>query len=438
MDAIVSRHVTPGDPGGCDVGIGSIRCVKALPLRSAAVPAIVAVTAVLLSALATWVYERLRDNYPVDWVVYRYGSAAAWRGVDLYAGNLYGPNIAPEGLPFTYTPFAALVLWPTNIGSQPFGLWAWSVASMLALFAVVAMVTPSDVRYRWVVVFGITGVASATIMIYAHFFFGQINLLLMFLVIADLARRDDTVLGRRLPRGVLIGIAAAIKMTPALFIVYLLVARQWRMFWWSAGTCVVGSLLAFVIKPSLTIGFVTHGVWHLVDKVALGTKFATSGNNSIQGLLAAIGDWTRPLSLVVTAVAAIGGLLLARRASTQSGLLAGGLIIGMTATLISPISWVHHWVYLVPAAVFIWFHRGWIARAVVFVGILVTTTANPEVGEHFLVDPSPPGLVYGWFLREMLIVFGVLAIGVIAYGREKSRPTRRSEAGTAVEEPVGA
>ena len=437
MAAILSRVAARGDLGGCEAGIGTIRSVKATRLKSVAVPATVAVVALLLSAVATWAYERLRDNYPVDWVVYRYGSAAAWRGVDLYAGNLYGPNIAPEGLPFTYTPFAGLVLWPTNIGSQHFGLWAWSIASMLALFGVVAMVTPNDVRYRWLVVFGITGVASCTIMIYAHFFFGQINLLLMFLVIADLTRRDDTVLGRRLPRGVLIGIAAAIKMTPALFIVYLAVARKWRMFWWSAATCVGGSLLAFIIKPSLTIAFATHGVWHVVDRVALGDKFATSGNNSIQGVLAALGG-TRPLALVLTAAAAVAGLLLAGRAAKHSGLLAGGLIIGMTATLISPISWVHHWVYLVPTAVFIWFHRGWIARAVVIVGAIVTTTANPEVGEHFLVDPSPPELVYGWFLREMLVVFGVLAIAIIAYGREKPRPTRESETGTAVEEPVGA
>jgi hypothetical protein len=438
MAAILSRPAAHGDLGGGEMGIGTIRSVKAKRLGSAAVPATVAVVALLLSAVATWAYEKLRDNYPVDWVVYRYGSASAWRGVDLYAGNLYGPNIAPEGLPFTYTPFAGLVLWPTNIGSQHFGLWAWSIASMLALFGVVAMVTPSDIRYRWFVVFGITGVASATIMIYAHFFFGQINLLLMFLVIADLVRRDDTVLGRRLPRGVLIGIAAAIKMTPALFIVYLAVARQWRMFWWSAGTCLGATLLAFIIRPSLTIAFVTHGVWHVVDRVALGDKFATSGNNSIQGVLAAVVDWPRPLTLALTAVVAVAGLFFAARAAKHSGLLAGGLIIGMTATLISPISWVHHWVYLVPAAVFIWFHRGWVARAVVVAGIIVTTTANPEVGEHFLANPSPPELIYGWFLREMLVVFGVLAIAIITYGREKPRPTRLREPETVVQEPVEA
>lgn len=413
--------------------------MRAKPPRAVAVPAIVAVTALLLSALATWVYEQLRANYPVDWVVYRYGSSAAWHGVDLYAGNLYGPNIAAEGLPFTYTPFAALVLWPTNIGTQYFGLYAWGIASMMALFGVIALVTPPDIRYRWPAVFGITAVASATIMVYAHLFFGQINLLLMFLVVADFARRDDTALGRRLPPGVLIGLAAAIKMTPALFIVYLAVARHWRMFWWSAGTCVGATLLAFMIKPSLTIAFLTHGVWHVVSRVALGTKFATSGNNSIQGLMAAVGDWTRPLALGLTAVAAVVGLLLARRAATHSGLLAGGLIIGMTATLISPISWVHHWVYLIPAAVFIWFHRGWAGRVVVLVGAIVLTTSNPDTGSHFLAaDPTLPNVIYGWFMREMLVNFGVLAIGFIAFGRERVRPPRPSNTGSPVVEPARA
>jgi len=395
----------------------------------------VAAAAGLLAVIATWAFERIRDVYPVDWAVYRYGSAAAWRGVDLYAGNLHGPNIADEGLPFTYTPFGALALWPTNLGSEQVGFWAWSIVSMLALFAVIAMVTPSDIRHRWVVVFGIVSLACATIMVYAHFFFGQINILLMLLVIADLTRRDDTAIGRRVPRGVLIGLAAAIKLTPGLFIVYLAVARQWRMFWWSVASCVGAFAVAFLARPALTIAFLTDGLWHLTDKVALGTKFATSGNNSIQGVLAAIGDWTRPLALVLSAVAAIVGLLLARRAATRSGLLAGGLIVAMTATLISPISWVHHWVYLVPAAVFIWFHRGWRARAVVVGGVLLTVFATPEVGQDWLLDASVIEAIIGWLLREMLMLLGILAIAIIAYGKDKlAQPS--DEASAEVEEPV--
>ncbi|MFZ0832334.1 MAG: glycosyltransferase 87 family protein [Mycobacterium sp.] len=405
---------------------------------SAALPWVVAAAAGLMAVTATWAFERIRDVYPVDWAVYRYGSAAAWRGVDLYAGNLHGPNIADEGLPFTYTPFGALVLWPTNLGSQQVGFWAWSIVSMLALLAVIAMVTPSGIRHRWFAVFGIASVACATIMVYAHFFFGQINILLMLLVIADLTRRDDTAFGRRVPRGVLIGLAAAVKLTPGLFIVYLAVARQWRMFWWSVISCVGAFVVAFLARPALTIAFLTDGLWHLTDKVALGTKFATSGNNSIQGVLAAIGDWTRPFALVLSAVVAIVGLWLARQAATNSGLLAGGLIVALTATLISPISWVHHWVYLVPAAVFIWFHRGWWARAVVVGGLLLTVLATPEVGQDWLVDASVVEAIIGWVLREMLMVLGVLAIAIIAYGKGKPVPARPDQVGTEVEEPVRA
>jgi alpha-1,2-mannosyltransferase len=407
-------------------------------LKSSARPWIVAAAAALMAVTATWAYERIRDVYPVDWVVYRYGSAAAWRGVDLYAGNLFGEHISSDGLPFTYTPFGALVLWPTNLGGMQVGFWAWSIASMLALLTVIAMVTPSDLRYRWIVVFGVTAVAGTTIMVYAHFFFGQINLLLMLLVIADLTRRDDTVLGHRLPRGVLIGLAAAIKLTPGLFIVYLAITRQWRMFWWSVAGCLGAFAVAFAVRPSLTIAFVDHGLWHLTDKVALGTKFATSGNNSIQGVLAAVGHGTRPLALTLTAVAAVVGLLLARRAAAHSGLLAGGLIVGMTATLISPISWVHHWVYLVPTAVFIWFHRGWWARAVVVAGTLMTIFATPEVGQDWLAHPSVLEACIGWILREMLMLLGIITIGIIAYGKERPSPVRSDVAKTPVEEPVRA
>jgi alpha-1,2-mannosyltransferase len=409
--------------------------VNARSLKSTTVPRIVVVAAVLMAVTATWAYEHIRDVYPVDWAVYRYGSAAAWHGVDLYAANLHGPNIADEGLPFTYTPFGALVLWPTNLGSPQVGIWAWSIASMLALLAVIAMVVPVQARHRWIVVFGVASVACATIMIYAHFFFGQINIFLMLLVIADLTRRDDTTFGRRVPRGVLIGLAAAIKLTPGLFIVYLAVARQWRMFWWSVAGCLGAFALAFVVRPSLTIAFVTHGMWHLTDKVALGTKFATSGNNSIQGLLAAVGDSTRPLALILTAIAAVAGVVLSQRAAAHSGLLAGGLVVGMTATLISPISWVHHWVYLVPAAVYIWFHRGGWSRAVVVSGTLLTVFADPGVGEHWLVRPSVLGACIGWLLREMLMLLGVIAIGIIA-NRSERPPPEKTE--TAAEEGVAA
>lgn len=400
-------------------------------LRSSAKPWIVVAkiaAATLMAVMTTWVYERIRDVYPVDLAVYRYGSAAAWRGVDLYAANLHGEHLVAEGLPFTYTPFAALVLWPTNLGNQQVGVWAWNIASMLALLAVLAMVTPADVRHRAIAVF-IAGAASAgTIMATAHFEFGQINLFLMLLVIADLCRRDDTAIARWVPRGILIGIAAAIKLTPGLFIVYLAVVKQWRMFWWSVAGFLGAFLAAFAVRPALTIAFLTDGLWRLSDKVALGSKFATSGNNSIQGVLAAVGDWTRPLALLLTALAAVVGLLLARRAATRYGLLGGGLIVGLTATLISPISWEHHWVYLFPAAMFIWFRRGWWARLVVLGGAALTIVYTPEIGDRMITDPSPAWAALGWLLREMLMLLAIVAIAIIAYGKQRpSRPGSGTE-----------
>ncbi len=391
-------------------------------LRSPAKTWIVATTAVLMAVVITRVYERIRDVYPVDWVVYRYGSAAAWRGVDLYAGNLYGAHISAEGLPFTYTPFAALVLWPTNLGNQQVGLWAWGIGSILALLAVLAMVAPADAKYRALAVF-VGGAASAmTIVAVAHFEFGQINLLLMLLVVADLCRRDDTATARWLPRGVLIGMAAAIKLTPGLFIIYLAVVKQWRMFWWSVAGCLGAFIAAFLVRPALTIAFFDHGVWHLAARVSLGSRFATSGNNSIQGVLAAVGDWTKPLALALTVLAAVGGLLLARRAANRSGLVAGGLIIGLTAALISPISWEHHWVYLFPTAMFIWFRRGWWARLVVLGGAALTILATPEVGDQWTTHASPAQAGVGWLMREMLMLLGMIGIGIIAYGKESRSP----------------
>lgn len=404
-------------------------------LRLSAKPWIIAVTATLMAVMTTWVYERIRDVYPVDWVVYRYGSAAAWRGADLYAANLHGEHLAAEGLPFTYTPFAALVLWPTNLGSQQVGLWAWGIGSMLALLAVLAMVTPADLGHRAIAVFAAGAVSTATIVATAHFEFGQINLFLMLLVVGDLCRRDDTAIARWLPRGILIGIAAAIKLTPGLFIVYLAVVKQWRMFWWSLAGCLGAFVVAFAVRPALTIGFLTHGLWHLSDKVSLGSKFATSGNNSILGVLAAVGDWTRPLAVLLTVLAAVWSLSLARRAANRCGLVAGGLIIGMAAALISPISWEHHWVYLFPAAMFIWFRRGWWARLVVLGGAALTICATPEVGDRLITHASPLQDCAGWLLREMLMLLAIVGIGIIGYG--KPRRSRLGSKANLVSSAVG-
>ena len=58
-------------------------------------------------------------------------------------------------------------------------------------------------------------------------YFGQINLVLMLLVLWDTARGERSRL-----KGIGVGIAAGIKLTPAYFILYYLAARQWRAAWW--------------------------------------------------------------------------------------------------------------------------------------------------------------------------------------------------------------
>jgi alpha-1,2-mannosyltransferase len=386
---------------------------------------VVAAAAALTAIIATWAYERTRGGYPQDWVIYRYGSAAAWHGVDLYSTSIRGEHLANVGLPFLYPPFGALVLWPTNLGGQHTGLWAWSIASMLALMAVIAMVIPTDARYRWIVVFGVTPIACATTMVWGNFVSGQINVLLMFLVIADLTRRDDTTLGRWLPRGVLIGLAAAIKLTPGLFIVYLAVARRWRAFWCAIAACVGAFALAFAIRPPLSIAFFSRGLWHLTDRVVVRGLFASANNSSIAGMLATVGGWTRPLSALLTVIVTVAGVFLAQRSAARSGLLAGGLIIGVTTTLVSPIAWINHWVYLVPAGVYIWFHRGWYARAIVVGAALLTGFSDPVFGDRWLAKGSTLDTVVGWSLREMLLLFGTAAIVIIGFGgqtRASARP----------------
>jgi alpha-1,2-mannosyltransferase len=348
---------------------------------------------------------------PVDFLVYRYASASSWSGDDVYAGNVFG-EFLPAGLPFVYTPFAAALLTFTSVFSTQTAFTVWTVGCVATLPWIIGLCLPPSLPKRrgiWVVLLVL---GCCTSIISQHLVWGQINLFLAVLCLADFFRNANSRWTRFVPQGILIGVAAGIKLTPAIFIPYLLITRRWRMAFSAvagfAGTVAVGAILF----PAMSGTYWLSSVWQLSSKVDLGTQFASAGNSSIQGAAAALGEWAVPASKVFVVIVAILCLASAAAVFRSGQPMAAVLTVGLTATLISPVSWVHHWVYLIPALIVLWFLGKTKTRIFVAVATLVLVLQGTFLGEYILQSGFSWFAPLGILLRESLILTSVAAIGM--------------------------
>ncbi len=173
--------------------------------------------------------------------------------------------------------------------------------------------------------------------------FGQVNMLLLFLVALDLL---VGVAGGRRWAGVGIGLATAIKLTPGVFIVYLLVTRRWRAALVSAGTAAVATLAAAAVDPAASREFWTSALWD-TDRVG---SLAFVSNQSLQGVVARL-DPEHPSSLAWAGAGGGGAGRLGLAGARPPSLAEGLALTGVLGCLISPVTWVHHLVWLVPALI---------------------------------------------------------------------------------------
>lgn len=266
-------------------------------------------------------------------------------------GRLYtvGLPTAPH-LPFTYPPIAALVFTPLAALPTSAGQLVWAGVSIASLYAVLALslraVLPGTDRVRvalWALV--LLGPSFLLDPLRLTFYFGQVNLVLCALLLVDLTTTPR--LGRwTLPRGVLVGVAAAVKLVPLVFVPYLFVTRQVRAGWTAVGSFAACSLVALAVHPPST--------WDYWTKYA--TDAARVGNPSYhlnQSLLGALDRLDHRL-LTPTAVDAVGavvlvaGIALARWAWRDSSPFLGILVCATTGMVVSPITWEHHLVWAVP------------------------------------------------------------------------------------------
>jgi alpha-1,2-mannosyltransferase len=301
------------------------------------------VAGVLWLAALVWLPAEWSDHYPIDLDVYRLGGLAWLDGTPLYTG-FTGPPLDPR-LPFTYPPIAAVLFSGLNLLPQslqnPLVVASGFVALTAVCVAVTAKVRP---RLMWTVGPVAAIAALALDPVWMTYGYGQVNLFLLAMVVLDVLVVKDP---RR--RGVLVGVAAAIKLTPAIFVLYFLARGDRRAAVTSTATFAVLTAAGFLAAPRDSAQYWFHA---LLDPGRIG-DLSLSTNQSIRGLLRGFGLQPATETLLWASLAAVVvavAVLVARR--TRDDLVAL-FVVAAAGLLASPVSWVHHWVWCVPVLVFL-------------------------------------------------------------------------------------
>ncbi|MCV7075528.1 mannosyltransferase [Mycobacterium szulgai] len=303
-----------------------------------------------IAARFAWTYLAPHGANFVDLHVYLGGGAALDHPGTLYS-YVYADQTPDFPLPFTYPPFAAVVFYPLHL--LPFGVVAflWQLATMAALYGAVRLTqrlmgVAKDDGHRAAMVW--TAVAIWLEPLRSTFDYGQVNVLLMLAVLWGVYTTRSWL------TGLLVGVAAGIKLTPAVAGIYLVGVRRW----WAA----VLSAVAFLGTVAVSLVVVgDQARYYFTDLLGDARRvgpIATSFNQSWRGAISRILGYDAgfgPLVLAGIAVTAVLAVL-AWRALDASDQLGKLLVVEMFGLLASPISWTHHWVWLVP--LMIWLLHG--------------------------------------------------------------------------------
>jgi alpha-1,2-mannosyltransferase len=245
---------------------------------------------------------------------------------------------------FTYPPFAAVLFSPLAAASLETDGALFTLMS-IAFVSVVIVVTLRGQGYR-PQVWGLVAITSGALLLQpvrATLGMGQINLVLLAAVVAD-------VLLVRMPwqRGLLVGLAAAVKLTPLVAVLFFVLRGDRRAAFVALLSFAAATALGAVLAPRDSLRYWTWAVF-AADRIG---KPISAPNQNLRAVVARLG-LTGPIGMTVWTMAAVVVLGLvtvaARRAlrASQPGLALA--LVGIAGLLVSPMSWSHHWVWCVPA-----------------------------------------------------------------------------------------
>jgi hypothetical protein len=286
-------------------------------------------------ALVIWYAVAYRQ---VDFRVYMWGGHNVTHDTLLYAGKTSGHW-------FTYPPFAAVVFAPISLLPVIPAQVLWELASVAA-FAIACVIT-LKLAGRRATPAAVAAVLAAGLLlepVYHTVLQGQINLILLALVLADVWRAS-----RGRPAGIGVGIAAAIKLTPAIFVLLFLLARRGRAAVTAVATFLACGLAGYLVAPGASRLYWTHVFYatNRIDAPYIGNQSPYGAAIRIFDGVGHVGHWY----LLVSVAIGIAGLATAAVFARRGDWLTAAAVTGVTSLLVSPVSWTHHWVWILPALV---------------------------------------------------------------------------------------
>jgi alpha-1,2-mannosyltransferase len=288
-------------------------------------------------------------RYRIDVDVYRMGGEAWLKHLPLYADSARFHTQGGIDLPFTYPPLSAIAFSPLALVPLPVASAAITVTTLVLLavsvWIVLSALNVDPARCGWLAA-GIAGLSAVTLEpIEANFSFGQVNVVLMTLVIADcLPRRTPW------PRGTLLGLAIALKLTPAVFLLYFLLRRDGRAVLTAVASFVAATLVGAALAWQDSREYWTHTI-HQTDRIGTATL---NTNQNIAGAVArlGLGDTGQFLLWTAGCFAALGLTIWAvRRVLAADEPALGLMCVALFGLTVSPVSWSHHWVWALPTVI---------------------------------------------------------------------------------------
>ena len=337
----------------------------------------------------------------IDLTVYRDAAIALLHGREIYAAA------SGSSLPFTYPPFAALMALPLALVPLSVAQILWTAAKLASLvWLVFVLGRPLLARFgSWwpALLAALVAACALTLPVRSDVAFGQVNLILMAAIVTDLL-----VAPQRRTRGIIVGLAGAIKLTPMLFVVYLWFSGSRRAATTAMATFTACVVLGFVVDPDGSTHYWAGG---LLETTRLSNVTDTD-NQSLRAVLDRAQLPEPWLTLAWAAVAlSIGAALMGLAvAESRRGDQASGVVLtGLLTALLSPVAWTHHFVWTVGLVVILLSSRG--RRVVAALGLWVLlSTELPWLAEARVAVGDGPTQI--WLLLQSAFPLAIVALAV--------------------------
>jgi alpha-1,2-mannosyltransferase len=365
--------------------------------------------AVSVLARLAWTYLVPNGANFVDLHVY-VGGAEALDGPGALYDYVYADQTPDFPLPFTYPPFAAIVFYPLHL--LPFGLVAfvWQIGIVAALYGVVRVsqrLMGQQARRRVAMLWTAVGIWTEPLR--STFDYGQVNVVLVLAVLCAVLSTRWWV------SGLLVGFAAGVKLTPAAAGLYFLGARRWAAVLFSAVVFFATVGVSWLVVGAQARRYFTELLGDAGRVGPIGTSFNQSWRGGISRILGHDAGFG-PLVLIGIGVTAVLAVLAWRSIGGAADRLGGIVVVSLFGLVLSPISWTHHWVWLIPLMMWLlhgplsarlgarilgW---GWLALTVVGVPWLLSF-AQPSIWE----------IGRPWYLAWAGLVYIVATLATLAW-----------------------